>query len=76
MVDTASCNDGHRGEIENAWLQRGGGRADKSAKNGLQLERDVLVGSDFPSEVYGRGEMQRNVKGEGGMSGEKGGRRR
>lgn len=39
----------------------------KCAKNGLQLERDVLVESDFPSEMSGRGEMLRNGKGEGGM---------
>lgn len=49
MVNTTSCNGGHRGENSKAWLQRDRRRADKSVKNGLQLEKDVLVESDFPS---------------------------
>lgn len=43
------------GEKEEGQAAETKGRAGKSVENGLQLQTAVVEGSDFPSEVFGRG---------------------
>lgn len=65
VVDISSCNDGHRGKT---------GRLLKSVKEGIQLEKNVLTESDFPSEVSDKGGLVSYGKGDGGISSKRKGR--